>query len=1562
MFPKFSKFNPNKETKMKGSLKKFALTFFMLAALAVNSYALQCSGTLYVKLPSGWPTSLYLIGGGNFVSIAGTPESGGWTKFNITTSLGGEYQTVFMLGQRNNNNEYSQPVIGRNVFNGSSVNTEGDAGSFTCAQLNAANNNTLYISENPTSEGRTVVSDAPPNAKYFYFLPPKEENWIIGTPYYKYGNNKPIPMLPDDKCGWFKLVYFSENPPDEDGWIWLGSELKADEDQIGVQGVNEDMVDWVGGKPTPFNLFAQFGPSEGEKHLSFKADDGTWNPDAPKQADIDESRCSYNFAAMIYDTDRSQNPSFTLMTEDVGTGSDQYSQWTSGIIQGMVKKDLNPSTKKIECDNCVKGNGTPLSSMGYFLKKEDFDNAFDPESNTNVVVCYDMPFSRTDDGLWEFDSDKMVNNQGKTVGGFFPEILQNRVLATAAGADYSTCPDCDKKYLAESFVNLTDSINPWCFERGFRTRNRTGQTMGSCGAAYGPGNPRGDFSHGDNPAQTWGATPKGGADWRATWRDSVLNLWGRSGDPMVNPFFCFESHAEFTYEEGQEFFFRGDDDIWVYMNNQLVVDLGGAHLAAPGYVNLKDQASKLGLTPGGKYPIDIFFCDRRSGMSNVRIKTNMYFSQNTGLFVDQSKGSVETSDAPICLNKSGGGGCAASAGDGGTSQQCGDKITGNLHYYMQRRNGDRTGLDLDESNQYCNKAGDIITCYGGIIINTANGTVKVDKGRISGGGLSGTYFIYVEAKDPAVWTPTPPPRQVTRFSMASSIFAIWGDIQYESGGAVPNLPAQLRSVRGGSQETLAGKLVPIAFADGAWMGDNAFSVGDAEGLSISISRSGLTNDDGTAEIRIYKDEAGTQPQPLNEPIDIPPSRVLVLWVTGNYEASEEFTYQVNVQGSSQEPHKIKVRLPKLDFVNKGTPPLTQDNVIRRAQAYGSDPARGTSRVERGVYMGEGLDRYIAAFDPADGTLCTTCNNFKVNVNAWVTNENDERIAGGITDNSVLRADAVELDGGVGELSFRGIAEINGPGSNPPYAALSIRGPSTLESTKAFWDGMIFTKPPVPTPIAVEIFDQDGDGKGDLLRIAYDRIFVKTSNDSLPPNKIEVIWDPSKSDTLKFGLGTFEGGRWMLHASKDENWAYWTGGGSDNNFEISLELDSIIVISGKVVDADELGRDIRAAFSDNIKTSKGNGNVVIRNWATFRDKGGEPMTTGFESDIIDKIPAIVVSATFEEGSCGDRSVGPCDDRVVLTLSEPVKKVEGVNDDRGSLPALSAPFQYKLVMNNTNGGQNAPWNSYTSDRDLPVTRNNRSNISWRQSTGQVEPDGKTDSVVTITYRYIGVSNGETNTPQLGDSVKFAFSPNHSLTDLAGNIPNPNERGREFSGEIGTKTDKVPIGEVNPDNTLEDIVNEIVNRNPNLAVIKDKLFQGGVTEILPIRRDWDARKVQEQYPGTVGIMIMPTKGKYGDANASDITFSLDAFYHTNLGNYVVESPKVEVSCADPRFGGDCRGNDVGIYLAWNMRDAKDRWVGTGAYVEVYDFHTKVKGSPNLDTRTRKIEMLGVKRTKKK
>ncbi|HEX3850858.1 MAG TPA: fibro-slime domain-containing protein, partial [Polyangiaceae bacterium] len=41
--------------------------------------------------------------------------------------------------------------------------------------------------------------------------------------------------------------------------------------------------------------------------------------------------------------------------------------------------------------------------------------------------------------------------------------------------------------------------------------------------------------------------------------------------------FTFELHTMFTYNKGAVFNFQGDDDVWVFINNTQVVDLGGIH-------------------------------------------------------------------------------------------------------------------------------------------------------------------------------------------------------------------------------------------------------------------------------------------------------------------------------------------------------------------------------------------------------------------------------------------------------------------------------------------------------------------------------------------------------------------------------------------------------------------------------------------------------------------------------------------------------------------------------------------------------------------------------------------------------------------------------------------------------------------------------------------------------------------------------------------------------------------------------------------------------------------------
>jgi fibro-slime domain-containing protein len=102
-------------------------------------------------------------------------------------------------------------------------------------------------------------------------------------------------------------------------------------------------------------------------------------------------------------------------------------------------------------------------------------------------------------------------------------------------------------------------------------------------------------------------------------------LFGNSGGtPNHNFHFTFELHCQFVYyaNTGQMFKFIGDDDVFVFINGQKVIDLGGVHSAKEQFVDL----DRLGLTDGQMYPLDFFFAERHRTQSNCRISTNLHLN------------------------------------------------------------------------------------------------------------------------------------------------------------------------------------------------------------------------------------------------------------------------------------------------------------------------------------------------------------------------------------------------------------------------------------------------------------------------------------------------------------------------------------------------------------------------------------------------------------------------------------------------------------------------------------------------------------------------------------------------------------------------------------------------------------------------------------------------------------------------------------------------------------------------------------------------------------------------
>jgi len=209
--------------------------------------------------------------------------------------------------------------------------------------------------------------------------------------------------------------------------------------------------------------------------------------------------------------------------------------------------------------------------------------------------------------------------------------------------------------------------------------------------------------------------------------------------------FTSQVNAEFTYRGDEIFSFIGDDDFWVFINGQLVIDLGGVHLAHCRTIDLTGTGGKITVTPTGggpyiRYPgttvpilnegdecpnsqitsenftihlvigmtykLRIFHAQRHTHRSNFAIITNMNLKSQTDLNVCR-EGMSPCSPKATCTNNEGGFICECIEGYVGNGISCQKPCpvyqSGNLTSSLLCLDGEE--CDMNSNSRCCHNHG-----------------------------------------------------------------------------------------------------------------------------------------------------------------------------------------------------------------------------------------------------------------------------------------------------------------------------------------------------------------------------------------------------------------------------------------------------------------------------------------------------------------------------------------------------------------------------------------------------------------------------------------------------------------------------------------------------------------------------------------------------------------------------------------------------------------------------------------------------------------------------------------
>lgn len=334
------------------------------------------------------------------------------------------------------------------------------------------------------------------------------------------------------------------------------------------------------------------------------------------------------------------------MLERTRTTGDVHSVWNDNVRNdnswsraGLVQERLGVNGMPVYTDDTVKYVASLLASGNYNAVSDNRNSVLQDtflKTGASRSVLADTAPTDFSDNFKNAKTYANIKNAYDLAWYLLNTIYQadtNMTTVTGTDGQAHSVPIYGMAVDAYKSIVLTDNgTGTYSFEAGYSGTKKDVQYDRESGTIYN-GTNGGDES-GFYPLENLGYEQPG-----LLKKTSIIDGNNRNGD------FTLRGESQFVYNEASNlyFTFTGDDDVYMYINGVLALDLGGAHGRNNKTVNLNDlDPTKYGLKEGQVATFTFFYMERCSDASTFGIETNMELVQRN---IDVEKKAYDTSYA-----------------------------------------------------------------------------------------------------------------------------------------------------------------------------------------------------------------------------------------------------------------------------------------------------------------------------------------------------------------------------------------------------------------------------------------------------------------------------------------------------------------------------------------------------------------------------------------------------------------------------------------------------------------------------------------------------------------------------------------------------------------------------------------------------------------------------------------------------------------------------------------------------------------------------------------------------